>query len=45
MKKILNQIIKSVGVLEIVAVITVLTFGGWSGAIISWLLGAAIGLY
>jgi branched-chain amino acid transport system permease protein len=44
MKKILNQIFKSVGVLGIVAVITVLTFGGWSGAIIGWLLGTAIGL-
>ncbi|BDA72179.1 putative permease of ABC transporter (high-affinity branched-chain amino acid transport) [Rivularia sp. IAM M-261] len=44
MKKLLNQIIKSIGALGIVAVITVLTFGGWSGAIISWLLGTAVGI-
>jgi len=38
-----NQAIKSGNILELVA-LTVLLFGGWSGAFIGWLLGAGAGL-
>ncbi len=44
MKQLFNKIIKSGGILGIVAAVTVLAFGGWSGAIMSWLLGTAVGL-
>lgn len=35
--------IKSSGILGAIAVLTVLLFGGWSGAVIGWLLGSAAG--
>lgn len=41
-----NQVIKAIkssGILGVIAALTVLLFGGWSGAVIGWLLGAAAG--
>ncbi|AFZ16135.1 branched-chain amino acid ABC transporter permease [Allocoleopsis franciscana] len=35
--------IKSSGILGTIAALTVLLFGGWSGAVIGWLLGSAAG--
>jgi len=39
-----QQAIKSRNILAAIAALTVLLFGGWSGAVIGWLLGAAAGL-
>jgi len=39
-----QQAIKSRNILGAIAALTVLLFGGWSGAVIGWLLGAAAGL-
>jgi branched-chain amino acid transport system permease protein len=39
-----NQAIKSGNILGAIAALTVLLFGGWSGAFIGWLLGAGAGL-
>lgn len=44
MKRQLIKVIKSSGILEIIASFTVLLFGGWSGVIIGWLFGTATGL-
>lgn len=41
-----NQVIKAIkssGILGAIAFLTVLLFGGWSGAVIGWLLGTAAG--
>lgn len=41
-----NQVIKAIkssGILGVVAALTVLIFGGWSGTVIGWLLGTAAG--
>ena len=41
-----NQVIKAIkssGILAIIAALTVLIFGGWSGAVIGWLLGTSAG--
>ncbi len=39
-----QQAMKSGNILAAIAALTVLLFGGWSGAVIGWLLGAAAGL-
>lgn len=39
-----SQAVKSGNILGAIAAFTVLLFGGWSGAVIGWLLGAAAGL-
>jgi branched-chain amino acid transport system permease protein len=39
----LSKAIKSSSLLGVVAAFTVLLFGGWSGAVIGWLLGTAVG--
>ncbi|MBW4622529.1 MAG: hypothetical protein KME17_24625 [Cyanosarcina radialis HA8281-LM2] len=44
MKKQILTAIKSSGVLGAIAALTVLIFGGWSGAVIGWLLGTGLGL-
>lgn len=41
-----NQVIKAIkssGILGVIATLTVLIFGGYSGTLISWLLGTAVG--
>ena len=43
MAKQIFKVIKSSGVLGAIAFLTVLLFGGWSGAVIGWLLGTAAG--
>jgi branched-chain amino acid transport system permease protein len=44
MKKQLINAIKSSGVLGAIAALTVLIFGGWSGAVMGWLLGTGLGI-
>jgi len=39
-----NQATKSGNILGAIAALTVLLFGGWSGAFMGWLLGAGAGL-
>lgn len=41
-----NQVIKAIkssGILGVIAALTILIFGGWSGVVIGWLLGTAAG--
>jgi branched-chain amino acid transport system permease protein len=44
MSKQLKQFFKSSITLGAIAALTVLIFGGWSGSVIGWLLGTAVGL-
>ncbi|MDF0554247.1 branched-chain amino acid ABC transporter permease [Kamptonema sp. UHCC 0994] len=43
MKKKIIKAIKSSGIVGAIAALTVLIFGGWSGSVIGWLLGAGAG--